>query len=142
MSKVYKDFIPPESGRVYSITAVGDGTSRIEDVTQYVQEGDTWGAADANSKADKPISASATLSSASWQTVEGGFQQQITADWVTETMHVDFYADAETDAALAAAGVKIVPKNASGTLLATIFGEAKPEGDVQIQIVGIEAEVR
>ena len=46
--KTYKDFIPPDTGKVYSITANPDGTSKISDVTKYLQEGDTWGAADAN----------------------------------------------------------------------------------------------
>ena len=46
--KTYKDFIPPDTGKVYSITANPDGTSKISDVTKYLQKGDTWGAADAN----------------------------------------------------------------------------------------------
>lgn len=48
MSKVFYDQIPPETGRKYSIMANPDNTSSIVDVTQYVQEGTAWSAADAN----------------------------------------------------------------------------------------------
>ncbi len=48
MSKVYTDQIPPETGRKYRISGNADGTSSITDVTEYLQEGTPWGAADAN----------------------------------------------------------------------------------------------
>lgn len=44
----YKDYIPPTDGRKYQITANPDGSSKIVDTTQYQQDGDTWGAGDAN----------------------------------------------------------------------------------------------
>lgn len=44
----YKDFIPPEDGKKYRLTANSDGSTKIEDITQYVQEGDSWGAGDVN----------------------------------------------------------------------------------------------
>ena len=44
----YKNFIPPEDGRKYQILANVDGSSQINDITQYVQAGDTFGAADIN----------------------------------------------------------------------------------------------
>lgn len=45
----YKDFIPPESGRRWRITPQDDGSAIIEDITEYQQEGDTFGANDMNS---------------------------------------------------------------------------------------------
>lgn len=47
-SKQYKDSIPPSTGRSYLITTNQDGTSKIEDVTEYVQEGTPFGTADVN----------------------------------------------------------------------------------------------
>lgn len=44
----YKDYIPPSGGRKYKITANSDGSSSVEDITQYQQVGDTWGAEDIN----------------------------------------------------------------------------------------------
>jgi hypothetical protein len=44
----YKDYIPPSGERKYKITANSDGSSSIEDITQYQQIGDTWGAEDIN----------------------------------------------------------------------------------------------
>ena len=44
----YKNFVPPLSGRKFKITDNGDGTVSIEDVTEYAQVGDIWGAGDAN----------------------------------------------------------------------------------------------
>ena len=46
--KTYKDYVAPSSGRRYKITANTDGSSSITDVTVYSQQGDQWGAADAN----------------------------------------------------------------------------------------------
>ncbi len=46
--KTYKDYVAPASGRRYKITANEDGSSSITDVTVYSQQGDQWGAADAN----------------------------------------------------------------------------------------------
>ena len=46
--KTYKDYVAPASGRRYKITANTDGSSSITDVTVYSQQGDQWGAADAN----------------------------------------------------------------------------------------------
>lgn len=46
MQKEYKDYIPPESGKEYALTATSTGRTKIEDVTQYAQEGASWGAAD------------------------------------------------------------------------------------------------
>ena len=45
--KHYVDEIPPSTGRVYKITPDGD-KSRIEDVTNYEQEGTGFGANDVN----------------------------------------------------------------------------------------------
>lgn len=44
----YKDFIPPIEGIKYKITANADGSSSVDDITQYEQLGDNWAAADAN----------------------------------------------------------------------------------------------
>ena len=46
--KTYKDYVAPASGRRYKITANEDGSSSITDITVYSQQGDQWGAADAN----------------------------------------------------------------------------------------------
>ena len=46
--KTYKDYVAPASGLRYKITANTDGSSSITDVTVYSQQGDQWGAADAN----------------------------------------------------------------------------------------------
>ena len=46
--KEYKNFVPPDTGKAYQISGNADGTSKITDVTQYLSEGDTWTAADAN----------------------------------------------------------------------------------------------
>lgn len=46
--KEYKNFVPPDTGKAYRISGNADGTSKITDVTQYLFEGDTWTAADAN----------------------------------------------------------------------------------------------
>ena len=48
MKTDYKDYIPPSGGRKYKITANSDGSSSVEDITQYQQVGDTWGAEDIN----------------------------------------------------------------------------------------------
>ena len=47
MKKTFKDQIPPAGGRKYRITANADGTSGIEDVTEYQQEGTPFGAKEA-----------------------------------------------------------------------------------------------
>ena len=47
MNKIFKDQIPPAGGRKYRITANADGTSGIEDVTVYQQEGTPFGAKEA-----------------------------------------------------------------------------------------------
>ena len=47
MKKSFKDQIPPAGGRKYRITANADGTSGIEDVTEYQQEGTSFGAKEA-----------------------------------------------------------------------------------------------
>ena len=47
MKKTFKDQIPPAGGRKYRITANADGTSGIEDVTEYRQEGTPFGAKEA-----------------------------------------------------------------------------------------------
>ena len=44
----YKDYIPPSGGCKYKITANSDGSASVEDITQYQQVGDTWGAEDIN----------------------------------------------------------------------------------------------
>lgn len=44
----YKNYAPPLSGRKFKIIDNGDGTVSIEDVTEYAQVGDIWGAGDAN----------------------------------------------------------------------------------------------
>ena len=44
----YKDDILPAEGRKYSLISNTDGTTSIADVTQYVQVGDNYGAADIN----------------------------------------------------------------------------------------------
>ena len=44
----YKDDILPAEGRKYSLISNPDGTTSIEEVTQYVQVGDNYGAADIN----------------------------------------------------------------------------------------------
>lgn len=48
----YKNYAPPLSGRRFRITDNGDGTVSIEDVTEYAQVGDIWGAGDANTFAN------------------------------------------------------------------------------------------
>lgn len=48
----YKNYAPPLSGRKFKITDNGDGTVSIEDVTDYAQVGDIWGAGDANTFAN------------------------------------------------------------------------------------------
>ncbi len=44
----YKDYLPPSEGRKYRITQLEDGLCSIEDVTEYLQQGDTFGAKDIN----------------------------------------------------------------------------------------------
>lgn len=44
----YKDAIPPVTGRVYRPTYNADNTMTLEDVTEYEQVGDAFGAADVN----------------------------------------------------------------------------------------------
>ena len=46
--KTYQNFVPPDTGKAYQISANADGTSQITDVTEYVTEGDNWSATDAN----------------------------------------------------------------------------------------------
>lgn len=46
--KLYKNFVPPETGKAYRISSNSDGSSSITDVTAYVSEGDNWTASDAN----------------------------------------------------------------------------------------------
>lgn len=46
--KSYKDWIPPEDGKTYQLESTPDGKTKIKDVTSYQQEGDSWGAGDAN----------------------------------------------------------------------------------------------
>lgn len=51
--KIYKDFIPPTSGKKYLLTANADGTTDITDVTNYLQIGDSFGALQANGMLQK-----------------------------------------------------------------------------------------
>ena len=44
----YKDYIPPASGKKYTITTDSLGFSTIQDSTDYSQVGDTFGASDIN----------------------------------------------------------------------------------------------
>ena len=46
MVKHYVDEVPPSGGRIYLIEDVGSGNSSITDVTDYVQAGTSFGAAD------------------------------------------------------------------------------------------------
>lgn len=46
--KTYRNFVPPAEGKAYQISANPDGSSKISDVTQYLEVGDNWSAADAN----------------------------------------------------------------------------------------------
>lgn len=46
MAKVYKDALPPITGRAYQITDNGDGSKKITDVTRYEEEGTPFGASD------------------------------------------------------------------------------------------------
>lgn len=81
------------------------------------------------------------LTSSAWQSTGFGFQQVISVDWMTTTMQVDLATDPQTDAKLAAAGIRIVPVNAAGTLYAAIYGPTSPTTDIQVQLTGIETEV-
>lgn len=47
-NKTFKDQLPPDEGRKYRITGNPDGTSSIEDVTQYRQYGTPFGAKEVN----------------------------------------------------------------------------------------------
>lgn len=72
----YKDFVAA-NGRKYKIADNGDGTSSIEDVTAYTQEGDSFGAADLNAMAraiNAALPATGTAAdSAKW----GGYRIQV-----------------------------------------------------------------
>lgn len=46
LDKVYHDAIPPEGGKRYRIIYHDDGTVSFQDVTEYIQEGSEWAAAD------------------------------------------------------------------------------------------------
>ena len=48
LKTTYKDYVPPTEGRKYRITQLEDGLCTIEDVTDYLQQGDTFGAEDIN----------------------------------------------------------------------------------------------
>lgn len=50
--KVYKDYLPPIEGRKYRIVQHSDGTSSIEDVTVYLQQGSELAAKDLNEMSD------------------------------------------------------------------------------------------
>ncbi len=50
--KVYKDYLPPIEGRKYRIVQNPDGTSAIEDVTEYLQQGNELTAKDLNEISD------------------------------------------------------------------------------------------
>ena len=95
--------------------------------------------ANAAAKAKREV---VTLPAGGWQETGDGYQQAISADWLTDTMQVDLATDPETDAKLAAAGIRIVPVNAAGTLYAAIYGPTSPATDIQVQLTGIETEVR
>ena len=60
--KVYQNYIPPDTGKAYQIAANPDGTSKITDVTAYLQEGDKWSAGDANALWDALEDAGTVLS--------------------------------------------------------------------------------
>lgn len=44
----YKNWIPDENGRKYSITQDAQGYTKIKDETDYIAEGDNFGASDIN----------------------------------------------------------------------------------------------
>lgn len=46
MAKIYKDAVPPVTGRAYQVTENGDGTKKITDVTRYDEEGTPFSASD------------------------------------------------------------------------------------------------
>lgn len=93
--------------------------------------------ANAAAKAKREV---VTLPADGWQEAGDGFQQAIPVDWMTTTMQVDLATDPQTDAQLAAAGIRIVPVNAAGTLYAAIYGPTSPATDIQVQLTGIETE--
>lgn len=137
MRKVYKDFIPPASGRVYSITAVGDGTSRIEDVTQYIQEGDTWGAGDANNKSDISIRTSVTLEPGSWQGEAAPYTITVPVEGVTadSNQEIMLSLDASPDQVKAYQGANLQDGGQStGSIILKAFGQ-KPAIAIPVRIL-------
>lgn len=71
MNKVFKDQIPPDGGRKYRITANPDGTSSIEDVTEYQQEGTPFGAKEATELYDGIVPSGAVMPYAGSAAPEG-----------------------------------------------------------------------
>lgn len=137
MRKVYKDFIPPDTGRVYSITALGDGTSKIEDVTEYLQRGDTWGAGDANNKADISTIQTATLQNASWQGESAPFTLTLPVEGVTAESNQEILptVDITPDQLKAYQGANIQDGGQSaGNITLKAFGQ-KPKIDIPVRIV-------
>jgi len=51
--KTYRNYVPPDEGKSYSISSNPNGTSKITDVTKYLQQGDDWTANDANAVWDE-----------------------------------------------------------------------------------------
>ncbi len=135
--KVYKNFVAPESGKVYQITAQTSGTSKIEDVTAYLEQGDTWSAGDANHLWDAVEEAarqsSVSIVASQWTGTDSPFTQVVTIENSKASSKVDLQPDSTVIQQLLDDGCNgLYIQNDAGTLTAYAVGSA-PTVDLTIQ---------
>lgn len=139
MSEIFYDQIPPETGRKYSITANPDGTSSITDVTQYIQEGTPWSAADANAMMAKAETVTYTATVTTSWSGSGPYTQNVAVSGLLSTdnpiVGPVLSATLETRQAQQEAWNMVSRITTSSNTLSLTCDEDKPTVAIPIQIM-------
>ncbi|MCB7321110.1 hypothetical protein [Lacrimispora sp. 210928-DFI.3.58] len=141
----YKDDVF-EGNRKYRLTQDADGNTEIQDVTEYNQQGDTFGAEDINNltRAINQIQdfISVTLPAANWTGTEAPFVQTVTVEGITETDKPDqgiIYPEnctrAQQKAINKATGYLYDLETGDGTV--TFRATLKPTVDITLGLKGV-----
>lgn len=143
----YKDAVYTGK-RKYTITENGDGTSGIEDATEYEQEGTQFGAKDINdtNEAINRINhvTLVTLSSSAWNGETAPYSQTVVVSGVTEDMEailvsaLEDGADAKTQLAYSKAFARVSAGTASignGNITFKVY--KRPETDLAVGLKGV-----
>lgn len=149
----YANYIPPVTGRKFSMTQNADGTISLTDVTQYTQVGDIWGAGDANvfgkaindnaenieTRALKSIIKTAILTASGWVGNVAPYTQTVAVSGITANTNgvIDFehagVLETEKQRKKAWNCVNLF-ENGNGTIKFTCL-ERLPEIDLPLEIM-------